>query len=89
MAPQPGISLSAKLLLIVANVLIPLAIVTFAKGFFPYKPLLPGLARYEDLDLGLDYGPPPPAPFDRLVFMVVDALRRYLALHSPGQPKVM
>ncbi|GKT73265.1 GPI ethanolamine phosphate transferase [Colletotrichum tofieldiae] len=58
-------------LLTVANVLIPLAIVTFASGFFPYKPVLPGLAQYETLE----YGPPPTAPFDRLIFMVVDALR--------------
>ncbi|KAK1968085.1 GPI ethanolamine phosphate transferase [Colletotrichum sublineola] len=58
-------------LLTVANILIPLAIVTFASGFFPYKPVLPGLAQYETLD----YGPPPAAPFDRLIFMVVDALR--------------
>ncbi|GKT43818.1 GPI ethanolamine phosphate transferase 2 [Colletotrichum spaethianum] len=59
------------ILLTVANILIPLAIVTFASGFFPYKPVLPGLAQYETLE----YGPPPAAPFDRLIFMVVDALR--------------
>ncbi|KAI0127610.1 alkaline-phosphatase-like protein [Xylariales sp. AK1849] len=58
-------------LLIIANLLIPVAIIVFAAGFFPYKPFLPGLARYDDLG----YGPPPAAPFDRLVFMVVDALR--------------
>ncbi|WYZ40365.1 hypothetical protein EsH8_IV_000706 [Colletotrichum jinshuiense] len=55
----------------VANVLIPLAILIFATGFFPYKPVLPGLAEYETLE----YGSPPAAPFDRLIFMVVDALR--------------
>jgi len=65
-------------LLITANLAIPLAIVTFAKGFFPYKPLLPGLAQYENLG----DTPSPPAPFDRLVFMVVDALRRYLSSPS-------
>ncbi|KAK1691172.1 GPI ethanolamine phosphate transferase [Colletotrichum godetiae] len=58
-------------LLTIANILIPLAVFTFATGFFPYKPVLPGLAQYE----ALEYGPPPPAPFDRLIFMVVDALR--------------
>ncbi|KAF9871619.1 gpi ethanolamine phosphate transferase 2 [Colletotrichum karsti] len=57
--------------LTLANVLIPLAIVVFATGFFPYKPVLPGLAEYENLE----YGPPPAAPFDRLIFMIVDALR--------------
>jgi ethanolamine phosphate transferase 2 subunit G len=59
-------------LLIVANLLIPIAILTFASGFFPYKPFLPGLAKYEDLG----FGQLPKAPFDKVVFMVVDALRR-------------
>lgn len=57
---------------LVVNLLIPAALLIFAAGFFPYKPFLSGIARYEDLDLGA----PPSAPFDRLVFMVVDALRR-------------
>ncbi|KAI1429342.1 alkaline-phosphatase-like protein [Xylaria sp. FL1777] len=57
--------------LVAANLLLPVAILIFATGFFPYKPFLPGLARYEELD----YGSPPSAPFDKLVFMVVDALR--------------
>lgn len=61
------------LLLAAANILIPVAILTFATGFFPYKPLLPGLAQYSTLPG--DYGDPPAPPFDRLVFMVVDALR--------------
>lgn len=64
--------LRCTLLLIAANVLIPLSIIIFATGFFPYKPFLPGLAEFEPLE----YGPPPEPPFDRLVFMVVDALRR-------------
>jgi ethanolaminephosphotransferase len=58
--------------LLAANILIPIAILTFAGGFFPYKPFLSGLAQYE----ALDYGPPPNAPFDKVIFMVVDALRR-------------
>ncbi|KAG6120830.1 hypothetical protein E4U13_005849 [Claviceps humidiphila] len=56
---------------IIANILLPLSIIVFGVGFFPYKPYLPGLARYETLT----YGDPPEAPFDKLVFMVVDALR--------------
>lgn len=64
-------SLAASILLAAANILIPLSILVFATGFFPYKPFLPGLAEFE----ALEYGPPPKAPFDRLVFMVVDALR--------------
>lgn len=68
-APTPR----GTLLLTLANLLIPVSIVVFGIGFFPYKPFLPGLAEYETLE----YGPPPVAPFDKLVFMVVDALRRY------------
>jgi ethanolaminephosphotransferase len=58
--------------LVVANLSIPIAILVFASGFFPYKPFLPGLAKYEDLDV--DY--PSGAPFNKVIFMVVDALRR-------------
>ncbi|KAI0103084.1 alkaline phosphatase-like protein [Hypoxylon sp. NC0597] len=61
----------STVLLVAANLLIPVAIVLFAIGFFPYKPFLPGLAEYQTLE----YGPPPKAPFDRLIFMVIDALR--------------
>jgi ethanolaminephosphotransferase len=60
-------------LLVFANVLIPIAVLIFATGFFPYKPFIPGLARYQHL--GDEYGDPPEPRFDRLVFMVVDALR--------------
>jgi ethanolaminephosphotransferase len=66
-------------LLTVANLLIPVAILVFATGFFPYKPFMPGLAEYEELawseKTGQDWQKPPEAPFDKLVFMVVDALR--------------
>ena len=72
MAPTKNGGLLTSSLLVTANLLIPVAIVMFAIGFFPYKPFLPGLAQYEDLE----YGPPPDGPFDKLVFMVVDALRR-------------
>ncbi|KAF8538213.1 alkaline-phosphatase-like protein [Trichophaea hybrida] len=41
----------------------------FAKGFFPYKPFLPGLAVFNEEDVQT------PAPFNKVVFMVVDALR--------------
>ncbi|KID87473.1 Alkaline phosphatase-like, alpha/beta/alpha [Metarhizium guizhouense ARSEF 977] len=70
MATDAGLRLSAVLVAI-ANILVPLSIATFGIGFFPYKPVLPGLAEYESLESG----EPPRAPFDRLVFMVVDALR--------------
>ncbi|KAI3337390.1 alkaline phosphatase-like protein [Xylariaceae sp. AK1471] len=61
----------STIFLVAANLLLPVAILIFATGFFPYKPFLPGLAQYEELG----YGPPPNAPFDKLIFMVVDALR--------------
>ena len=70
---------SRTVLLTLANLLIPVAIVIFATGFFPYKPFMPGLAKYEELGLSNVVGEgrqePPVAPFDKLVFMVVDALR--------------
>ncbi|KAI1816774.1 alkaline phosphatase-like protein [Poronia punctata] len=64
-------SLASTILLVTANLLLPVAILIFATGFFPYKPFLPGLAQYDDLGTGSH----PDAPFDRLIFMVVDALR--------------
>lgn len=70
-----------QLLLALANLLIPVAILVFATGFFPYKPFMPGLAEYEDVSWLSSKGEsmkdvhPPEAPFDKLVFMVVDALR--------------
>ncbi|KAJ4337630.1 major facilitator super transporter protein [Didymella glomerata] len=70
-----------KALLALANLLIPIAILVFATGFFPYKPFMPGLAEYEDVTWISEHGESnedlqhPEAPFDKLVFMVVDALR--------------
>ncbi|KAL1637267.1 major facilitator superfamily transporter protein [Diplodia intermedia] len=64
-----------RALLTAANVLIPVAVLTFAVGFFPYKPFLPGLAEYGPSV----YGSPPDAPFDKVVFMVVDALRSLIS----------
>lgn len=72
----PGFISVSTILLIVANLLIPAAILIFATGFFPYKPFLPGLAEYKSVVSGS----PPEAPFDRVIFMVVDALRRYAFL---------
>ncbi|KAF2811135.1 alkaline phosphatase-like protein [Mytilinidion resinicola] len=60
-----------SLFLTAANLILPTSILIFATAFFPYKPFLPGLAKYEDTR----YGAPPEAPFDKVIFMVVDALR--------------
>lgn len=75
--PTMPLSRSTRLAaLILANILIPLAVLVFATGFFPYKPFLPGLASFEDeRSLGGMGGERPRAVFDRVVFMVVDALR--------------
>ena len=67
---------SSLALLLVANALLSIALVVFASGFFPYKPYKPGHASFDP-----EHEPdgPAPAPFDKLIFMVVDALRRYQA----------
>lgn len=62
--------------ILLANGLIPVAILIFSSGFFPYKSLLPGLATFEETDSSII----PPPVFDKVVFMVVDALRRYVAI---------
>lgn len=64
-------NLSAALF-IIANLLIPISLLTFATGFFPYKPFLPGKATF-DYPL-IDHVELP--VFDKVIFMVVDALRR-------------
>ena len=64
MAPRQSL-----LVLVIANILIPLAILVFATGFFPYKPFLPGKAAFKPDDVQN-------GPFDKVIFMVVDALRR-------------
>ncbi|TQB72867.1 major facilitator super transporter protein [Monascus purpureus] len=56
---------------LIANAIIPVAIIVFASGFFPYKAMLPGLARLD----GSNSATIPPAIFDKVIFMVVDALR--------------
>lgn len=73
-------SKSRNIFLVLANILIPIAIAIFAKGFFPYKPFLSGLATFD-----ASAGAPPPAPFDKVVFMVVDALRRYATRHPSSR----
>ena len=59
------------LLLLLSNVLIPISIYVFTIGFFPYKPFIPGFASHDDDAFVLVEH----APFDKVIFMVVDALR--------------
>lgn len=58
---------------VIANLLMPVGILTFSSGFFPYKPLIPGLATFDETGQNVIV----PAAFDKVIFMVVDALRRY------------
>lgn len=70
--------------LFLANTLIPFSVLVFAAGFFRYKPVLPDLARLEDDQRIPNGGGSETAPFDKVIFMVVDAMRRYslLPTHS-------
>ena len=71
----------SKALLIISNLLTPLSLLTFATGFFPYKPFLPGQASFDDA--AVDQVVPP--IFDKVIFMVVDALRRWAHVYlCPG-----
>ena len=73
MKSRQDAAFASTLWLVAANVLIAVSVLLFATGFFPYKPVLPGLAQFDKSHKLQE------APFDRLVFMVVDALRRYLS----------
>ncbi|KAF3925030.1 hypothetical protein AA313_de0204784 [Arthrobotrys entomopaga] len=55
------------------NVLLITAVLVFAKAFFPYKPFLQGLAQHADYHV--EGQVPAPAQFDKIIFMVIDALR--------------
>jgi hypothetical protein len=74
------------LLVIVCSVLQLAGIGFFARGFFPYKKVLPGFATENVAEdyaaLGLNEPPSRPERiFDRMVFIVIDALRRYHPSH--------
>ena len=75
--------ISRNLRLAAANLLLPISLLIFATGFFPHKPFLPGLASYRQLEATQ----PPDAPFNKLIFMVVDALRRSVVYRSCLKPK--
>lgn len=83
MARSRGVRLTS---LTLANILLPVAAIVFALGFFPFKPLLPGLATFEDVREPQVWGAErPEAVFDRVVFMVVDALRSdFVYGHNSG-----
>uniref|UniRef100_A0A093UW33 GPI ethanolamine phosphate transferase 2 n=1 Tax=Talaromyces marneffei PM1 TaxID=1077442 RepID=A0A093UW33_TALMA len=58
----------SKWTLFLANALIPVAVLLFCSGYFPYKPILSGAAEPPV------WGKAPPV-FDKVILMVVDALR--------------
>lgn len=58
--------------ILAVNLFIPIALLIFASGFFPYKAFLPGHASFTADQAELAQH----APFDKVIFMVVDALRR-------------
>ena len=68
------------LLTIACSLLQLIGVTFFARGFFPYKKVLPGFAAkvtVQDYEfLGLKPFNPPEKVFDKLVFIVIDALRR-------------
>lgn len=66
------LSSSAWNRLALVNILIPIASLIFAKGFFPYKHFIPGHATFQNSSRD----DAAPALFDKIIFMVVDALRR-------------
>ncbi|KAI4726791.1 alkaline phosphatase-like protein [Aureobasidium sp. EXF-10728] len=72
---------SKRIALALANIILPIAVLNFAIGFFPYKPFLSGLATFEEVEneelgLGLLSGHDrPQRVFDKVIFMTVDALR--------------
>lgn len=64
------------------NFLIFTSLIIFAIGFFPYKAFLPGHASFTADEVLLAQN----APFDKVILMVVDALRRsgiFLPLKLP------
>jgi hypothetical protein len=75
---------SKRIALALSNIIIPIAVLVFATGFFPYKPFLSGLATFEEVEneeLGLGLlksNDRPQRIFDKVIFMTVDALRRWV-----------
>lgn len=66
---------TARVALVAAFVLQLIGLALFTKGFFPYKSILPGRSSFDDLPVGYER---PEAQYDRLVFILVDALRRFV-----------
>lgn len=63
---------TSLLVLAITNLLIPVSMLIFATGFFPYKPFIPGRAIFDQITDANGTSP----PFNKVIFMVIDALRR-------------
>ena len=63
-----------NVLMIAVNTTVISALLLFGIGFFPHKAFIPGKAEWPG---GASQGPID-APFDKVILMVVDALRRSL-----------
>lgn len=61
------------------NLLIPISLLIFASGFFPHKVFRPGRSTFTTEQAVLAQH----APFDKVIFMVVDALRRSVDFLPP------
>ena len=66
--------------LLAINFLIIMGVLIFASGFFPYKSFQSGRATFYNEEELMAV----PPPFDKIVFMVVDALRRFQSGSTHG-----
>ena len=60
--------------LLVANLLLPIGVIVFIVGFFRGKPSLS--ESVNTIETGTKHDVPVPVLFDKVIFMMVDALRR-------------
>lgn len=60
--------------LLVANLLLPIGVIVFIVGFFRGKP--PLSESVNNIEIGTEHEISVPVLFDKVIFMMVDALRR-------------
>lgn len=67
--------LRKNILLVAANLLLSIGVVVFMTGYFRSLPRIAAPVVTETSEI--KNGSTKPAPFDKVVFMMIDALRRY------------
>lgn len=67
--------------LVVSNILLPIALVLFLSGLLRPKASITEYREEPDIIRNVDTHDVPSAPVDRVVFMLVDALRRSVDCH--------